>query len=424
MPTATTYYPQTAQIPAESACFYPRRSARSAEISTRDPRRFPRDPRRLSCGDVDGPMRPHTYGVRSRMHTSSTTEPCSLTACVRAGSLTVVGIPNSSLLIPNWIRHPDHLGSSSWITYTDGSAVQHLHYLPWGEDFVDQRLNSFDGVRYTFSAKEKDTETGYSYFGARYYSSDLSIWLSVDPMSDKYPSTSPYAYCRNNPVVLFDPNGMFDDWVMDKYGVIYWDENAKDQSTTKFGEQYLGRAGQRSYGTAVINYKSNRTWSFMNPVEISSNSSVGADMATSVPNSTVSGVVKKVTGWVCGNGERLNGGGFCASNGGGLFFEAVNSSETISKTADELLATNIMGKVAKTAKRVGYAGEAINMAVAISNYYQDPTGYNLGKLIVTTATTLSNGLNCVAPGLGTAVSIGLSIIDVNGGFDWFYNKLK
>ena len=41
----------------------------------------------------------------------------------------------------------------------------------------------------------------------RHYNSDLSIWLSVDPMSDKYPSTSPYTYCGNNPVRLVDPNG-------------------------------------------------------------------------------------------------------------------------------------------------------------------------------------------------------------------------
>ena len=102
--------------------------------------------------------------------------------------------------------HPDHLGSSSWITYTDGSAVQHLHHLPWGEDFVDQRSTNWNAM-YTFSAKEKDAETGYSYFGSRYYSSDLSIWLSVDPMSDKYPSLSPYTYCANNPVKLVDPNG-------------------------------------------------------------------------------------------------------------------------------------------------------------------------------------------------------------------------
>jgi len=60
---------------------------------------------------------------------------------------------------------------------------------------------------YTFSAKEKDLETGLSYFGSRYYSSDLSVWLSVDPMASKYPSLSPYVYCKNSPIVLFDPDG-------------------------------------------------------------------------------------------------------------------------------------------------------------------------------------------------------------------------
>ena len=60
---------------------------------------------------------------------------------------------------------------------------------------------------YTFSAKEKDPETGLSYFGSRYYSSDLSVWLSVDPQASKYPSLSPYVYCANNPVRCVDPNG-------------------------------------------------------------------------------------------------------------------------------------------------------------------------------------------------------------------------
>ena len=74
---------------------------------------------------------------------------------------------------------------------------------------------------HTFSAKEKDTETGYSYFGSRYYSSDLSIWLSVDPMSDKYPYQSNYVYCSNNPIRLVDPNGE-DEWEVDKKGNITW----------------------------------------------------------------------------------------------------------------------------------------------------------------------------------------------------------
>jgi len=48
---------------------------------------------------------------------------------------------------------------------------------------------------------------GYSYFGARYYDPELSIWLSVDPKASKYPSWSPYNYCLNNPIKLIDPDG-------------------------------------------------------------------------------------------------------------------------------------------------------------------------------------------------------------------------
>ena len=127
----------------------------------------------------------------------------------------------------NYFYHPDHLGSASWITDSAGRPVQHLQYLPWGESFVDQRSSTFDGARFTFSAKEKDAETGYSVtslrsvsssslsqcqtslawlslirrFGSRYYSSDLSIWLSVDPQALKYPHQSNYVYCGNNPIV-------------------------------------------------------------------------------------------------------------------------------------------------------------------------------------------------------------------------------
>jgi len=110
-----------------------------------------------------------------------------------------------------YFYHTDHLGSSSWITDASGAVNQHLQYLPYGEDFVYQRNSSW-AVPYTFSGKEKDTETGYSYFGARYYDSDLSVWLSVVPiaigtLAGKYPSMSAYMYCAGNPVMLVDPDG-------------------------------------------------------------------------------------------------------------------------------------------------------------------------------------------------------------------------
>ncbi len=115
-----------------------------------------------------------------------------------------------------YFYHPDHLGSSSWITDGSGNAIQHLHYLPFGEDWVDQRNSSWNAP-YTFSGKEKDVETGYGYFGARYYDSELSVWLSVDPMSDKYPNQTNYVYCSNNPVMIIDPNGA-DEYEFDQSG--------------------------------------------------------------------------------------------------------------------------------------------------------------------------------------------------------------
>ena len=58
----------------------------------------------------------------------------------------------------------------------------------------------------------------------RHYHPTLSIWLSVDPMSDKYPSTSLYTYCANNPVRLVDKDGR--DWFEnEKTGGIYYSKD-------------------------------------------------------------------------------------------------------------------------------------------------------------------------------------------------------
>jgi RHS repeat-associated protein len=115
--------------------------------------------------------------------------------------------------------HSGHLGGASWITDGDGVPVQHLQYLPFGEPFVDQHPAGYQ-ERYTFTGKERDEETGYGYFGARYMDHELmTMWLSVDPMADKYPSVSPYNYCMWNPVKLVDPDGQ-DVWSVSEDGHI------------------------------------------------------------------------------------------------------------------------------------------------------------------------------------------------------------
>ena len=44
---------------------------------------------------------------------------------------------------------------------------------------------------------------------------DISKWLSVDPLVDKYPNISPYAYCSWNPVNRIDPDGKADYYDVD-----------------------------------------------------------------------------------------------------------------------------------------------------------------------------------------------------------------
>lgn len=103
--------------------------------------------------------------------------------------------------------HSDHLGSSSWATDANGHAIQHIEYLPFGEEFVNQHITSYRD-RYTFTGKELDAESNLYYYDARYNSSTYSQFNSPDPMSDKYPSVSPYLYCAGNPIRFVDPTGI------------------------------------------------------------------------------------------------------------------------------------------------------------------------------------------------------------------------
>ena len=103
--------------------------------------------------------------------------------------------------------HPDHLGSSSFITNLEGEVVQHIEYVPFGEVFIEER-NSVWNTPYLFNAKEFDEETGMYYYGARYYEPRLSLWMSTDPMEEKYPDYSTYIYAAQNPIAYSDPTGM------------------------------------------------------------------------------------------------------------------------------------------------------------------------------------------------------------------------
>ncbi|MCQ2210954.1 MAG: RHS repeat-associated core domain-containing protein, partial [Paludibacteraceae bacterium] len=81
-----------------------------------------------------------------------------------------------------------------------------ISYIPYGEIFVEQQSGAWQSP-YLFNAKELDSETGLYYYGARYFDPSEAMWLSVDPLWEKYVGMSPYGYCAGNPVKMVDPDG-------------------------------------------------------------------------------------------------------------------------------------------------------------------------------------------------------------------------
>lgn len=103
----------------------------------------------------------------------------------------------------------DHLGSIRVVVDTVGEIVSYDDYDPYGLQLAGRSGNfGYANDKYKFTGKERDTETGYDYFGARYYDSEIGRWLQVDPLADKYPGWSPYNYALNNPLKFVDTDGM------------------------------------------------------------------------------------------------------------------------------------------------------------------------------------------------------------------------
>ena len=70
----------------------------------------------------------------------------------------------------------------------------------------------------------------------------ISRWMSPDPLSEEFPSWSPYSFTYNNPIRFVDPDGRAPvDWIKNRYGDYLWDDNAVSQATTRQGWEYVGK---------------------------------------------------------------------------------------------------------------------------------------------------------------------------------------
>jgi len=120
---------------------------------------------------------------------------------------------------PDTVRyyHLDAIGSVRAVTNQSGAVVERHDYLPFGEECTIGPCASNPGAGAgqprKFTGKERDSETGLDYFGARYYGSKIGRFTTVDPLYTWQENLldpqrwNRYSYVRNNPLRYVDPDG-------------------------------------------------------------------------------------------------------------------------------------------------------------------------------------------------------------------------
>ena len=112
--------------------------------------------------------------------------------------------------------HPDQVGSPIMATtHPDGVISWRENYKPYGERQVRSITSSTNNN--WFAGKTTDTESGLSYFGARYYDPLIGRFMSVDPAEpnpNNLHSLNRYAYANNNPYKYVDPDGRDPNFVL------------------------------------------------------------------------------------------------------------------------------------------------------------------------------------------------------------------
>jgi RHS repeat-associated protein len=86
-------------------------------------------------------------------------------------------------------------------------------YYAFGMQMPGRKLSG--GYRFGFNGKENDNEVkgegNQQDYGMRIYDGRIGKFLSVDPITNKYPFLTPYQFSSNNPVLCIDIDGLEGD---------------------------------------------------------------------------------------------------------------------------------------------------------------------------------------------------------------------
>ena len=149
--------------------------------------------------------------------------------------------------VPQTIRYylGDQVDTAQLELTSGGWPIWKGEFNPFGGEIDPQTTSN----NYKFTGKERDTESGFDYFGARYYGSDVGRFISPDRTITSRELANPqswnkYSYTFNNPLKLVDPDGL---WPAPTHHEINHDV-------------FMSKVG--AHGVAVLNRASDRADSF------------------------------------------------------------------------------------------------------------------------------------------------------------------
>ena len=101
----------------------------------------------------------------------------------------------------------NHLGSACLELDHEAQIISYEEYAPYGSStFQAVRLQTETPKRYRYAGKERDEESGFSYYGGRYYAPWTGRWLVCDP-AEFVDGFNLYRYVAANPARFTDPSG-------------------------------------------------------------------------------------------------------------------------------------------------------------------------------------------------------------------------
>ncbi|MEO5889697.1 MAG: RHS repeat-associated core domain-containing protein [Ferruginibacter sp.] len=128
-------------------------------------------------------------------------------------------------------------------------------YHPFGMAMSGRHFNSVGNYRYGFNGKENDNEVkgegNQQDYGMRIYDPRLGRFLSVDPITKKYPELTPYQFASNRPIDGIDRDGL-------EYATfrIYVDRNSKVTKIVTTTDYELKKNGTQGPGVEYYIIKS------------------------------------------------------------------------------------------------------------------------------------------------------------------------